>query len=103
MSTLNYWNYPTEILCGVGALDQLAERCRLAGMRKPLLVTDPGMLELPPLHEVRRRLEAAAGMQVGARGDAQLAAEYESLQLRGQRFGTAIGQYQPQGLIGDAA
>ncbi|MFJ3050014.1 iron-containing alcohol dehydrogenase [Pseudomonas nitroreducens] len=59
MSTLNYWNYPTEILCGVGALDQLAERCRLAGMRKPLLVTDPGMLELPPLHEVRRRLEAA--------------------------------------------
>jgi len=58
MSTLNYWNYPTEILCGVGALDQLAERCRLAGMRKPLLVTDPGMLELPPLHEVRRRLEA---------------------------------------------
>lgn len=59
MSTLNYWNYPTEILCGVGALDQLAERCRLAGMRKPMLVTDPGMLELPPLHEVRRRLEAA--------------------------------------------
>lgn len=59
MSTLNYWNYPTEILCGVGALDQLAERCRLADMRKPLLVTDPGMLELPPLHEVRRRLEAA--------------------------------------------
>ncbi len=59
MSTLNYWNYPTEILCGVGALDQLAERCRLAGMFKPLLVTDPGMLELPPLHEVRRRLEAA--------------------------------------------
>ncbi|MFV3370710.1 iron-containing alcohol dehydrogenase [Pseudomonas sp. NY15435] len=59
MSTLNYWNYPTEILCGVGALDQLADRCRLVGMRKPLLVTDPGMLELPPLHEVRRRLEAA--------------------------------------------
>lgn len=59
MSTLNYWNYPTEILCGVGALDRLAERCRLAGMRKPLLVTDPGMLELAPLHEVRRRLEAA--------------------------------------------
>ncbi|QEY71322.1 iron-containing alcohol dehydrogenase [Pseudomonas denitrificans (nom. rej.)] len=59
MSTLNYWNYPTEILCGVGALDQLAKRCRLAGMRKPLLVTDPGMLELPPLHEVHRRLEAA--------------------------------------------
>lgn len=59
MSTLNYWNYPTEILCGVGALDRLADRCRLAGMRKPLLVTDPGMLELAPLHEVRRRLEAA--------------------------------------------
>jgi alcohol dehydrogenase class IV len=59
MSTLHYWNYPTEIFCGVGALDQLPERCRLAGMRKPLLVTDPGMLELPPLFEVQRRLDQA--------------------------------------------
>lgn len=59
MSTIHYWNYPTEIFCGAGALDLLAQRCALAGMRRPLLVTDPGMLELPPLQAVRRHLEQA--------------------------------------------
>jgi len=58
MSTLHYWNYPTEIFCGAGALDLLAQRCQLAGMRRPLLVTDPGMLELAPLSAVRDHLEA---------------------------------------------
>ncbi|WP_110970471.1 iron-containing alcohol dehydrogenase [Pseudomonas huaxiensis] len=58
MSTLHYWNYPTEIFCGAGALDLLAQRCALAGMRRPLLVTDPGMLELPPLRAVREHLDA---------------------------------------------
>ncbi|MCU1725218.1 iron-containing alcohol dehydrogenase [Pseudomonas sp. 5P_5.1_Bac1] len=58
MSTLHYWNYPTEIFCGAGALDLLAQRCALAGMRRPLLVTDPGMLELPPLRAVRAHLDA---------------------------------------------
>lgn len=59
MSTLHYWNYPTEIFCGAGALDLLAQRCTLAGMRKPLLVTDPGMLTLAPLHAVRQHLDDA--------------------------------------------
>ncbi|WP_081430208.1 iron-containing alcohol dehydrogenase [Pseudomonas putida] len=59
MSMIHYWNYPTEIFCGVDALSVLAERCALAGMRRPLLVTDPGMLELPPLRAVREHLQAA--------------------------------------------
>ena len=59
MSTIHYWNYPTEIFCGAGALDLLAQRCALAGMRRPLLVTDPGMLDLPPLQAVREHLLAA--------------------------------------------
>ncbi len=59
MSTIHYWNYPTEIFCGAGALDLLAQRCALAGMHRPLLVTDPGMLNLPPLHAVREHLQAA--------------------------------------------
>ncbi|MDH0304729.1 MULTISPECIES: iron-containing alcohol dehydrogenase [unclassified Pseudomonas] len=54
-----YWNYPTEIFCGAGALDLLSQRCALAHMHRPLLVTDPGMLELPPLRAVREHLEAA--------------------------------------------
>ena len=59
MSDLHYWNYPTDILCGVGALEQLPRRCALAGARRPLLVTDPGMLALEPLRLVRECLERA--------------------------------------------
>ncbi|MGV8546445.1 hypothetical protein ACV35P_32010, partial [Pseudomonas aeruginosa] len=33
MSDLHAWNYPTECLCGVGALEQLARRCALAGAK----------------------------------------------------------------------
>ncbi|WPN44811.1 iron-containing alcohol dehydrogenase [Pseudomonas sp. P8_241] len=56
MSSLHYWNYPTEIFCGPGALDALAERCSLLGMRNPLLVTDPGMLALEPLALLKAHL-----------------------------------------------
>ena len=54
--SVHYWNYPTEIFCGPGALDLLAERCNLLGMRNPLLVTDPGMLALEPLALLKARL-----------------------------------------------
>ncbi|ALZ33325.1 iron-containing alcohol dehydrogenase [Pseudomonas aeruginosa] len=59
MSDLHYWNYPTDILCGVGALEQLPRRCALAGARRPLLVTDPGIRALEPLRLVRECLERA--------------------------------------------
>jgi len=57
--SVHYWNYPTEIFCGRGALDLLAERCNLLGMRNPLLVTDPGMLALEPLALLKARLTEA--------------------------------------------
>jgi alcohol dehydrogenase class IV len=59
MSAIHYWNYPTEIFCGPGALDTLAERCALLGMRRPLIVTDPGMLALAPLALLKAHLTAA--------------------------------------------
>ncbi len=59
MSSLHYWNYPTEIFCGPGALDVLAERCKLLGMRNPLLVTDPGMLALEPMALIKAHLQHA--------------------------------------------
>jgi alcohol dehydrogenase class IV len=57
--SVHYWNYPTEIFCGPGALDLLTERCNLLGMRNPLLVTDPGMLALEPLALLKARLTEA--------------------------------------------
>jgi alcohol dehydrogenase class IV len=59
MSSIHYWNYPTEIFCGPAALDALAERCALLGMHNPLLVTDPGMLELEPLALLKKHLTDA--------------------------------------------
>lgn len=59
MSSIHYWTYPTDIFCGPGALETLAERCVLLGMRNPLLVTDPGMLQLEPLVLLKTHLANA--------------------------------------------
>ncbi len=41
------WNYPTAITVGEGCVDQLADVCQEFGFKKPLLVTDPGLADLP--------------------------------------------------------
>ena len=64
MSNLHYWNYPTNILCGSGAIEQLPHHCRISGAKHPLLVTDPGLLTLPPLKRVRDVLDKA-GIRYG--------------------------------------
>ncbi|MBI2586659.1 MAG: iron-containing alcohol dehydrogenase, partial [Rhodospirillales bacterium] len=41
------WNYPTRVRFGVGRIKELAQCCRSLGMKRPLLVTDPGLVKLP--------------------------------------------------------
>lgn len=41
------WNYPTTIRFGAGRIRELPDACRQAGIRQPLLVTDPGLARLP--------------------------------------------------------
>ncbi|PMR81786.1 alcohol dehydrogenase [Halomonas urumqiensis] len=41
------WNYPSNMLTGVGRIRELPATCRALGMRAPLLVTDPGLAGLP--------------------------------------------------------
>ena len=41
------WNYPTTVLFGAGAVRKLPRACEAAGIRRPLLVTDPGLARLP--------------------------------------------------------
>lgn len=41
------WSYPTTIRFGAGRIAELAERCRAAGIARPLLVTDRGLAALP--------------------------------------------------------
>ncbi|MGB8815459.1 MAG: iron-containing alcohol dehydrogenase [Paracoccaceae bacterium] len=41
------WSYPTAIKFGVGRISELAEHCKAAGVKKPLLVTDKALASLP--------------------------------------------------------
>ena len=41
------WSYPTSIRFGAGRIDELAEACLSAGIKKPLLVTDRELSDLP--------------------------------------------------------
>lgn len=41
------WSFPTTIRFGVGRIYELPQACELAGINRPLLVTDPGLAQLP--------------------------------------------------------
>lgn len=41
------WAYPTTVLFGAGAVAKVATAAMQAGMRRPLVVTDPGLAALP--------------------------------------------------------
>jgi alcohol dehydrogenase class IV len=41
------WNYPTTIWAGPGRIAELADACARAGMKRPLIVTDEGLIGAP--------------------------------------------------------
>lgn len=41
------WSYPTNIKFGCGRIQELAEHCKAAGMKRPLLLTDKALAKLP--------------------------------------------------------
>lgn len=51
------WNYPTKVRFGAGRIKELADACRAAGIRRPLLVTDPGLKPLPMIMDAIGTLE----------------------------------------------
>ena len=55
------WSLPVPIAYGPGRVGQMAEFCRGAGMRKPLLVTDKGSEALPIIGRVLDALEQGVG------------------------------------------
>jgi alcohol dehydrogenase len=40
-------NYPTAIKFGAGRIKELADFCKASGIKRPLLVTDPGLAAMP--------------------------------------------------------
>jgi len=49
------WNYPTAIRFGAGRIAELPQACRELDMKRPLLVTDPGLAALPMIEGALRR------------------------------------------------
>ncbi len=45
------WNYPTAIRVGAGRLPEVAAACKELGIKAPLLVTDPGLADLPMVQQ----------------------------------------------------
>jgi alcohol dehydrogenase class IV len=41
------WNYPTSVRMGAGRLKELGEAAAVAGITRPLIVTDRGLVKLP--------------------------------------------------------
>jgi alcohol dehydrogenase class IV len=53
------WNYPTSVKFGVGRIKELPEHCKALGLKRPLLITDPGLAGLPMIKDAIARNEAA--------------------------------------------
>lgn len=53
------WNYPTSVRFGLGRIAELPAVCKELGMRRPLLVTDPGLRKLPMTESVLAVLGSA--------------------------------------------
>jgi 4-hydroxybutyrate dehydrogenase len=59
MQLTGNWSYPTAIRFGAGRISEIGEACNAAGMRKPLLVTDRGLADLPITTDTLALLEQA--------------------------------------------
>ncbi|MFH1130178.1 MAG: iron-containing alcohol dehydrogenase, partial [Pseudomonadota bacterium] len=59
------WNYPTAIRFGVDRIQELPTACRELGMTNPLLITDPGLVNLSmfvDMLELNRKAKLPTGV-----------------------------------------
>jgi alcohol dehydrogenase class IV len=59
MQLTGNWSYPTAIRFGAGRISEIADACNTGGMRKPLLVTDRGLANLPITQDTLALLDQA--------------------------------------------
>jgi len=68
MATRANWNYPTAVRFGAGRISELPEALKSAGIARPLLVTDAGLVNLPVTQKAIA-LVREAGIPVGVFAD----------------------------------
>jgi alcohol dehydrogenase len=64
------WNYPTTVRFGAGRVAELPEALRLAGIKRPLFVTDPMLAKMPMTAKAMDML-ASAGVPAKVFSDMQ--------------------------------
>src|SRR5438094_7754121 len=62
------WSYPTAIRFGAGRIRELPDACKAIGLKRPLLVTDPGLTALPMIGDAMVALRKA-GIEVALFSD----------------------------------
>lgn len=56
-NTIRQYNFPTTIRFGAGAIKELPDHLAANGLRRPLLVTDPVVVQLGFFRDIRKSLE----------------------------------------------
>lgn len=65
MELVANWNYPTSYILGAGRVAELAGAAAAAGMKRPLIVTDPGLAAFQFLQDMHTALNMAGlGAQI---------------------------------------
>ena len=62
------WNYPTHIRAGEGRVTEISQICREWQMSAPMLVTDPGLAQLPMTEAILEKARES-GLRVGLFSD----------------------------------
>src|SRR3569623_1907992 len=68
MASKANWNYPTAVRFGAGRIAELPDALKSVGIKKPLLVTDAGLVNLPVTQNTVKLLKDA-GFEVGVFAD----------------------------------
>jgi len=66
------WSYPTALRFGAGRIAELPAACKELGISRPLVVTDPGLAELPMVRDALANCRAQgleAGLFSGIKGN----------------------------------
>ena len=68
MSLRGNWNYPTALRFGAGRIVELPAACQELGISRPLIVTDPGLADLPMVGDAVANCRAE-GLEAGLFSD----------------------------------
>ena len=68
MQNMN-WNYPTTVWFGPDRSQQIQQACDALGIKNPLIVTDPGLLQTPIIDEINSNLSTKTNVYSDVQGN----------------------------------